>query len=57
MGAIRIQVQRKSLAARFEKSDKAGFPENRLSLAQRNRTGNRHRWIGREDQGERVIPR
>ncbi len=22
---------------------------------QRNRTGNRHRWIGREDQGERVI--
>ena len=34
--------------------DGAGFPEKRLKILIRNRTGIRHRWVGREDQGERV---
>ena len=32
----------------------AGFPENRLKILIRNRTGIRHRWVGGELPGERV---
>ena len=32
-------------------------PERKLRKFRRDRTGNRHRWVGRVDQGERVSPR